>query len=101
MLTFESSSIPLYALLLSIPVSIIYYRQYYSQRPEQISKPTSIAAEKPLQTIMQAAREDLAPPKNDPFTLEELKQFDGSDASKPIYVAIKGALLRHSSSGGH
>jgi len=93
MLSSESSSIPLYALLLSIPVSIIYYRQYYRQKPEQTSKPTSITAEKPLQTIMQAAREDLAPPKDDPFTLEELKQFSGSDASKPIYVAIKGTVF--------
>jgi len=42
-------------------------------------------------TIMQAPREDLIPPKDDPFTLEELKAFDGSDASKPVYVAIKGA----------
>jgi hypothetical protein len=42
-------------------------------------------------SIMQAPREDLSPPKDDPFTLEELKAFDGSDASKPIYVAIKGA----------
>lgn len=42
--------------------------------------------------IMQAPREDLFPPKDDPFTLEELKAFDGSDASKPVYVAIKGAL---------
>ena len=41
-------------------------------------------------TIMQAPREDLPPPKDDPFTLEELKAFDGSDASKPVYVAIKG-----------
>jgi len=39
---------------------------------------------------MQAARTDLAPPKDDPFTTEELKQYDGSDPSKPIYVAIKG-----------
>ncbi|KAF5345451.1 hypothetical protein D9758_013620 [Tetrapyrgos nigripes] len=29
-------------------------------------------------SIMQPAREDLLPPKDDPFTLEELKAFDGS-----------------------
>jgi len=39
---------------------------------------------------MQAPREDLAPPKDDPYTTEELKQYDGSDPSKPILVAIKG-----------
>jgi hypothetical protein len=48
-------------------------------------------------TIMQAPREDLPPPKDDPFTSEELKAFDGSDASKPVYVAIKGALSSSSS----
>jgi hypothetical protein len=41
-------------------------------------------------SIMQPPRTDLAPPKDDPFTLEQLKAFDGSDPSKPIYVSIKG-----------
>ncbi|KAL5699063.1 Bifunctional protein GlmU [Ranunculus cassubicifolius] len=27
------------------------------------------------------------------LTKQELKQFDGSDASKPIYVAIKGRIF--------
>ena len=39
---------------------------------------------------MQPARTDLAPPKDDPFTQEQLREFDGSDPEKPIYVAIKG-----------
>ncbi|EED79913.1 predicted protein, partial [Postia placenta Mad-698-R] len=33
------------------------------------------------------------PPRDDPITLEELKQYDGSDPSKPIYVAIKGTVF--------
>jgi hypothetical protein len=44
-------------------------------------------------SIMQPARTDLEPPKDTPFTQAELKQFDGSDESKPIYVAIKGEYL--------
>jgi len=52
--------------------------------------PAERDSKKPLKSIMQAARTDLAPPKDDPFTTEELKQYDGSDPSKPIYVAIKG-----------
>jgi membrane-associated progesterone receptor component len=40
---------------------------------------------------MQAAREDLAPPKDDPYTTEQLKQYNGSDPTKPIFVAIKGS----------
>ncbi|KNZ45340.1 hypothetical protein VP01_822g3 [Puccinia sorghi] len=34
----------------------------------------------------------LDPPKDTPFTANELSQFDGSDVSKPIYVAIKGCF---------
>lgn len=41
-------------------------------------------------TIMSAPRDDLEPPRSDPFTLEELKRFDGTDPSLPIYVSIKG-----------
>ncbi|KAJ6535785.1 hypothetical protein B0H19DRAFT_1080226 [Mycena capillaripes] len=42
---------------------------------------------------MQAPREDLALPKNDKFTLAQLKDFDDSDPSKPIYVSLKGTLF--------
>lgn len=30
------------------------------------------------------------PPKDDPFTEEELSQYNGADSSKPVYVCIKG-----------
>ena len=73
-----------YALVISIPLSYLLVRHSHS-RP---SPPKSASQSKP---IMQPARTDLAPPKNDPFTTAELAQYDGSDASKPIYVAIKGA----------
>ncbi|KAI9061684.1 progesterone binding protein [Trametes sanguinea] len=42
---------------------------------------------------MQPPKTDLAPPKDVPFTVEQLKQYDGSDPSKPIYVAIKGTVF--------
>ncbi|OSD04112.1 progesterone binding protein [Trametes coccinea BRFM310] len=42
---------------------------------------------------MQPPKTDLAPPRDDPFTVEQLKQYDGSDPSKPIYVAIKGTVF--------
>ena len=54
-------------------------------------KQTESSAESTKKSVMQPPRTDLAPPKDDPFTMEHLKQFDGSDPSKPIYVAIKGA----------
>jgi len=42
---------------------------------------------------MQSPRTDLAPPKDDLYTLAELAAYDGSDPSKPIYVAIKGTIF--------
>ncbi|KAH7911015.1 cytochrome b5-like heme/steroid binding domain-containing protein [Hygrophoropsis aurantiaca] len=42
---------------------------------------------------MQPPRNDLDPPKDDPFTAEELSQYNGSDPNKPIYVAIKGDIF--------
>ncbi|KAF8585867.1 cytochrome b5 [Ramaria rubella] len=35
----------------------------------------------------------LAPPKDDPITIEQLKQYDGSTPDTPIYVAIKGTIF--------
>ena len=70
-----------------VPIIYLIYRRSISPTV------TAVPAEdnkRPLKSVMQSAREDLAPPKDDPFTTEELKQYDGSDTSKPIYVAIKG-----------
>ncbi|KAI3628893.1 hypothetical protein CBS14141_000596 [Malassezia furfur] len=33
------------------------------------------------------------PPKEDPITVEELAKYDGSDSSKPVYVAVKGIVF--------
>jgi len=90
MLSYSSEySIPVYALLLSLPLAFFYYRHSYRPSVDQPVNHRS-SDDKPLKTIMQAPRDDLAPPKDDPFTLEQLKQYDGSDPAKPIYVAIKG-----------
>ncbi|KAK7692184.1 hypothetical protein QCA50_003807 [Cerrena zonata] len=82
-----------------IPVAAIAY-QFYSppavtsidEANAEADKETEPEEEKP-KTIMQAARTDLDPPKDDPFTMEQLKEFDGSNADKPIYVAIKGTVF--------
>lgn len=42
-------------------------------------------------SVMSPPATELAPPKDDIFTIEQLSQFDGSTLDKPIYVAIKGA----------
>jgi len=43
--------------------------------------------------VMSPPRADLLPPKDHPFTLAQLTAYDGSDAGKPIYVAIKGTVF--------
>jgi len=68
-------------------ITFLFYRRSNSRR---LSPKTTTTTE--AMSIMQPARTDLASPKNDPFTTTELAQYDGSDPSKPIYVAIKGAL---------
>ncbi|TFK19270.1 progesterone binding protein [Coprinopsis marcescibilis] len=42
---------------------------------------------------MQPPTDVLDPPKDDPYTPEELAKYDGTDASKPIYVALKGTIF--------
>ncbi|ODN92025.1 hypothetical protein L198_05697 [Cryptococcus wingfieldii CBS 7118] len=44
-------------------------------------------------SVMSAPSADLAPPKDDPITLADLAKHDGSDPSKPIYLAIKGKVF--------
>lgn len=68
-----------------LPVLYLFYTRRASSPDPPV---TPVKEDKP---IMQAPRTDLNPPKHDPFTLAQLKEFDGSDPSKPIYVSIKGA----------
>ncbi|KAF8965609.1 cytochrome b5, partial [Flammula alnicola] len=87
-----------YVLILLVPASYLFYRRFPTLRLSLSSTATTPAPaetdpKKPLKSIMQAARDDLAPPKDDPFTTEELKQYDGTDPTKPILVAIKGTIF--------
>lgn len=92
----------LYGLTLAFPLAILY------QRLTADSKPTAKPAAAPQgektekkSSIMQPERTDLDPPKNDPFTQEQLKAYDGSDPSKPVYVAIKGSSVCFTQSPTH
>lgn len=93
-----SDSFVKYGLVFFFPLLYLVYRQYPSvlsvlhTSPPQPT-PAEADSKKPLKSIMQAPRSDLAPAKDDPFTTEELKQYDGTDSSKPILVAIKGAPI--------
>ncbi|GJJ16226.1 hypothetical protein Clacol_010522 [Clathrus columnatus] len=44
-------------------------------------------------TVMSAPASDLAPPKDDTFTLEQLAYYNGSDPNTPLYIAIKGTVF--------
>ncbi|KAF9465415.1 cytochrome b5-like heme/steroid binding domain-containing protein [Collybia nuda] len=78
-----------YGLALAIPALYLAYRHFYNSPPV----PAQRREERPVKSIMQAPREDLAPPKDDPYTLEELKEYDGSKPGSKIYVAIKGTIF--------
>lgn len=86
----------LYGLTLAFPLILYHYLTTY---PKPAAKPAPVPQgdkddeKKQSVTIMQPERTDLDPPKNDPFTQEQLKAYDGTDASKPVYVAIKGMIV--------
>ncbi len=78
-------------LLIILAVPVLYYLYL---APSRSPKTTTASNEKKNgddqpQTVMQPENPELAPPLDDPFTVEQLKEFDGSHESKPIYVAIK------------
>ncbi|KAI5279962.1 hypothetical protein KEM54_003886 [Ascosphaera aggregata] len=52
-----------------------------------------MSAEGEKKSIMSKEVKDLAPPRDDLITVEELAQCDGSDPSRPTYVAIKGVVF--------
>ncbi len=85
-------SIGLSLLAFLIPLTYFSYRQFVLKYVPK--GPIVVPAEdhkQPVKTmsIMQPPNQ-VNPPKDEVFTREALKQFDGSDSSKPIYVAIKG-----------
>jgi membrane-associated progesterone receptor component len=82
-------------LTLAFPL-ILFYRLTASPKPtaKPAQAPQGDKDKKKSTTMMQPERTDLDPPKNDPFTQEQLKAYDGTDAGKPVYVAIKGKIVR-------
>jgi membrane-associated progesterone receptor component len=87
-MTTSTAQLILYSLLAALPVVYIVRRLFVPTVPNSLPTPAKKSDEP--KTLMQPPREDLQPPKDDPFTQERLKEFDGSDESKPIYVALKG-----------
>ena len=80
-----------YVVVFVVPVLYLIYRR--SSSPPTVTTVPAEDNKRPLKSVMQAAREDLLPPKNDLYSTEQLRQYDGSNPSGPIYVAIKGGLI--------
>jgi hypothetical protein len=70
---------------------------YFLLRPASQDSPqpqTNGADSKPPTAgAMQPPNDHLAEPLDAPYTQEQLREFDGSEPSKPIYVAIKGTIV--------
>lgn len=84
----------LYGLTLAFPLILCYHLTAYPKpRAKPVPAPQGDKDEKKSTSMMQPERTDLEPPKDDPYTQEQLKAYDGTDASKPVYVAIKGIIV--------
>ncbi|GAA5838778.1 hypothetical protein JCM5353_000187 [Sporobolomyces roseus] len=60
---------------------------------DSIKATVADAAVKTVDTLTSKPDESqLDPPKDTPFTREELKKYDGKDEGTPIYVGIKGKI---------
>lgn len=80
------------AFAVAVPAALAFQYYLISKQPEPRSPPqTQTYQQYPSnQTIMSRPDPNLPLPKADPFTLEELGRYDGTDRSLPIYVSIKG-----------
>ncbi|KAJ7073037.1 cytochrome b5 [Mycena amicta] len=94
-------SVAKYSLVVLFPLLILLNRSYIrSSTRQRMIREAELEAEKEQEkekqpkTIMQPARDDLAPPKDDPFTLAQLVEYAGSeDVTRPIYLSIKGTVF--------
>jgi len=74
--------------LVPVVIGVVFFRST-SRQPGTVQQPTAGSQG----AIMSAPRADLAAPLSDPYTLEELRRYDGSDPSLPVYVSIKGTVF--------
>src|SRR6266576_5374310 len=87
----NAPSIVLYAALLAIPAYISFRLIKGVGSTSSTTRVPEEDSDRELKSVMQPPRTDLEDPKDDPFTPEELREYDGSIPGKPIYVAIKGS----------
>lgn len=70
--------------------SLVYLVQ---QSPAAMADPTSPSPYSENKRFEPKVKVELDTPKQDVISLEELSQCDGTDPSKPTYVAIKGTVF--------
>jgi membrane-associated progesterone receptor component len=78
-------------LLAALTLTYFILRQTSPDPPQPQTEDTN--SEPRTGGVMQPPNDNLAEPLDVPYTQEQLGEFDGSDPSKPIYVAIKGLSL--------
>jgi len=99
MLNANAAAIYTSGLLAVLTLTYFFLRQTPPDSPQ--SQPEDTDPKPRAGSIMQPPNENLAEPLDAPYTQEQLKEFDGSDPSKPIYVAIKGIVALSCSSSPH
>lgn len=84
------------AVLIALFVSSYIFKPAPAQRSSPTTDPipmSSSDSKSGAQKEAFAVPDSLAPPKDDPYTLAELAQYDGNDASRPILLSIKGTVF--------
>ena len=95
-------SLDLYQLLIAIALAIplAFFFTRFNAQPSIIDESQEPYRRRPPQQkpaiTMQAPRTSgslgpIEPPRDDKYTREQLKQYDGTGADGKIYVAVKGA----------
>lgn len=82
------------AVLIALIASSYLFKPAATQRSSPTTDPIPMSSSADGQAGQQkeafAVPDTLAPPKDDPYTLADLAQYNGSEPSRPILLSIKG-----------
>ncbi|KAH6908972.1 cytochrome b5 [Coprinopsis sp. MPI-PUGE-AT-0042] len=94
---FQSSMIISDGLAFIVPITAVLYTASSSPRSTSSTPATNEEAGKPLENFMQPPVAELDPLEDNPYAVEQLKNYkpaaNGEDLSKLIYVASKGTIF--------
>jgi len=83
------------AAAIAVVISVSVYNQTRSSAPQPATASdtkTNEQGDEASESIMPPPMFDLDPPKDDVFTVEQLRLYDGSNEERPVFVAIKGGV---------